>query len=196
MVLVMVVMALLFLVGRYTVYSSTQDRLRELVSANVDELEYIEPDEHWDAERGDVYFPWGEGTLEIDDDFLTSANGVYVSLYDGDSFLHGEDPIGLGPDALPLSDSQLRKTKYGRDEYYVFDMRVPIEGLESLWLRGVIDTDEDVPVLLRVSLYILIALPILAVLTIYGGYRLAKRALQPLHDISAQASSRSNSSAV
>lgn len=189
MLLVVIVMALLYMVGRYTVYTSTRDRLRELVDANLDELEYISPGEHWDVERGDVYFSWGSGTLEIDDDFLTYADGVYVSLYDGENFLYGEDPIGVEPSILPLADAQLRQTRYGRKEYYVYDVHVAVQNLDSLWLRGVIDADEDVPVLLRVSLYILIALPILAVLTIYGGYLLAKRALQPLNDITAQASS-------
>lgn len=189
MVLVIIVLALLFLVARNTVTTSTQNRLRALVGIDAESLQFIEPDDEWEAERGGIYYPWGGGLLEVDGDFLSYANGVYVSLYSGEEFLYGEDPIGVSPGLLPFADDELRKTEYGRQEFYVFDVCAATDGDEGLWLRGVIDTDEDVPVLLRVSLYILLVLPVLAVVTIYGGYQLAKRALNPLYDISSQANS-------
>lgn len=194
LILVGGVMVFLFLVGQSTVYNSTQDKLRELVESNAGELEYLNPDEELGDDEGDHFVEWMDGYLEIDDDFREYSGGVYISLYGDQELLYGENPIGAIPDVLPFRDGELRRVKYERKEYYVYDMQVHGERLEGLWLRGVVNRQEDVPVLLRVSRFMLLALPILAVLAIYGGYQLAKRALKPLDEISDQASSISSGS--
>ena len=183
------IMLFLFLVGRSTVHSSTRDKLRLLVENNLEELEYIEPDERPEYEEGDYFLEWKNGTLEIDDDFNKYSGGIFVSLYDGDRFLYGENPINADPSVFPPADGQVQTVKQGGDTYLVYDALVPDEELEGLWLRGIVNRQEDVPVLFRIGRFMLFVLPVLTLIAIYGGYQLARRALKPLSDISEQASS-------
>lgn len=183
------IMLFLFLVGRSTVHSSTRDKLCMLVEQNVEELEFIEPDEQPEYEEGDYFLEWKDGTLEIDDDFNKYSGGIFVSLYDGNRFLYGENPIDTDPAAFPPADRQVQTIKQGGDTYMMYDVLVPDEELEGLWLRGIVNRQEDVPVFLRIGRFMLFALPVLTLIAIYGGYQLARRALKPLSDISEQASS-------
>lgn len=183
------VMAFLFLVGRSTVHNSTRDRLFALVEANADELEYMEPWKERDEDEGDHYLPWKEGTLEIDDDFSVFSGGVSVALYSGQDLLFGRRPEGAEPDSLPPADRQLQTVKYKGVTYLVYDAELYDEELKGLWLRGMVNKQEDVSVLLRVSRFMLFALPVLTLIAVYGGYQLAKKALKPLSDISEQADS-------
>lgn len=194
LILVIGVMIFSYFVGHSTVQKNTKQKLRSLVEANIEELEYMYPGEDLGDDEGDYFIEWRGGFLEIDDDFRKNYNGVSIALYDGNDFLYGEDPIGAAPSAYPFDDSGIRSVKYGGDVYYLYDTEVHGERLDGLWLRGVISDQEDVPILLRVTRMMLLALPILALIAIYGGYLIAGRTLQPLSDISEQANSISSGS--
>ncbi|MEI3338577.1 MAG: hypothetical protein V8R80_00330 [Eubacterium sp.] len=96
-VLVGIVLILLFLIGKSVLKSNTKEQLQTLVEANALELEFLEDEDEMDLEEGDHYLPYKDGYLEIDDDFCGFLDGMYVSLYNGDTLLYGENPIGAGP---------------------------------------------------------------------------------------------------
>lgn len=183
------IMVFLFFAGQSVVRGSTRENLRTLVEDNLEELEYLGPDEQPDYEKGDHFLKWRNGTLEIDDDFKKYSAGVYISLYDENLFLYGENPIYANPSAYPPSDGQIQTIKQGRDTYLIYDAKTQNEELKGLWLRGIVNRQENVPLFLRVGSFMLFVLPFLALIAIYGGYQLARRALKPLSDISEQASS-------
>lgn len=188
LILVASVMILLIFVAQSVVQNNKSDDLKELVLANLEELEYLNPDDNFGDDVGDQFIEWQDGFIEIDDDFCDYMNGIYISLYGGGELLYGENPIDAYPDILPPEDRKLQKIQYSAKEYYVYDIKVNGERLEGLWLRGIVNTQEDVPALLHVSRLMILVLPILAAIAIFGGYLLSKRAINPLDDISEQAS--------
>lgn len=188
------IMLFLFLVGQSTVHSSTRDKLCALVESNLEELEFLDPDEEPEFEEGDYFLPWKNGTLEIDDDFNKYSGGISVSLYEGTRMIYGENPDYADPSALPPAYRQTQTLKHEGRTYLIYDAPVQEEGLEGLWLRGIVNKREDVPVFLRIGRFMLVALPILILIALYGGYQLARQALKPLSDLSEQASSISSGS--
>ena len=93
--LVLVSLFTLFIVVRLSdriLQKTIRDNLIETVENNVDEVEfYTDP-----AGRNDIdyYLLYGDGYLEIDDDFLNQVNQVYTALYDAD--LKGAAAIVIG----------------------------------------------------------------------------------------------------
>ena len=87
--LIVAALAILFSLSTQEVLSSVQSDLKEQVQGSVEELEEE------------------DGKLEVDSDFYTMENGVYLSVYsvDGD-FLYGRIPAGFGgqPDFEHKSD--------------------------------------------------------------------------------------------
>ena len=71
-----------------------------------------------------------------------------------------------------------------RDSYYVFDRELSEDGLEGLWLRGVVSERQGEVQMHTISRLSLIALPLLLLLAIGGGYLIARRMLRPIQRIS------------
>lgn len=126
-----------------------------------------------------------DGELEIDSDFYSVENGVYLSMYDSTGyFLYGKIPRGF--DKQPdFSDGEVRQIKdaAGESEWYVYDLFFrPGKDME-IYVRGVIsvtEAEESFRTILR-SAFIL--LPLLAAATAFVGYRFTKRTLRPVKDI-------------
>ncbi len=167
-----------------------KDNLIETVENNIDEVEYFSNiDEEDLLEDVDHFISYGNGFLEIDDDFLDSVNQVYTSLYDSNlSLYYGENPVAKGISSVSLKDSIIQTTKVGGVTYYVFDRALAQDGLEDLWLRGVVaetQGKEDMNSITRLSL---ILLPLLVLFAVIGGYLIAGRTLKPIKQISEAAS--------
>ncbi|MGN0244165.1 MAG: ATP-binding protein [Lachnospiraceae bacterium] len=186
-VLIMLVFGAFIMIGRNTVKTDTKEKLRTLVQANAEELEYLNVGEERDDDEGDHFVAYRDHYLEIDDDFCDYMDGVSVSLYYQDRFLYGENPIHAFPDEIPFQNEQLQTVKYEQENYYVYDLLVEGEGLEELWLRGVVSKKQNVPALYHAIWLMLLALPLLALIAITGGYHIVRRSLQPLDDICEQA---------
>mgnify|MGYP000140411665 FL=1 len=62
------------------------------------------------------------GELQLDSDFYSVTQDVYLSLYDEDMyFLYGRIPYGF--DSQPdFADGQVRSITEGNTEWYVYDM--------------------------------------------------------------------------
>ena len=163
--LIVAALAILFSLSTQEVLSSVQSDLKEQVQGSVEELEEE------------------DGKLEVDSDFYTMENGVYLSVYsvDGD-FLYGRIPAGFGgqPD---FEHDILRTVREGQETFYVFDMEQRIQGYGSVYIRGITSVtraENSFTVTLR---FALILLPGLAVVMILLSYFFVRRALLPVRRI-------------
>ena len=174
-------------VSNRILHKTIQDTLIETVENNVDEIEFfISASPSNDT---DYYLPYGDGYLEIDDDFLDEVNDVYTSLYRSDgSFLYGENPISKYTPDLEFQDAGIQQLKVNGTLYYIYDRLLSGEELDGLWLRGIVSEeqgDAQMSAIVRASL---ILLPAFVILSSTGGYLLAKKSLRPIQQISETAS--------
>ena len=180
---------IVFFVDNQVWQKTIRDNLIETVENNVDEVEFYTDLDGFDLYHETDYFcEYQNGYLEIDDDFLDQVNEVYTSLCHADmALLYGENPVAKETAGLDFVDSQVQQVMVQGILYYVFDRKLDSEGLEGLWLRGIVSEKQGrahMSVLIRVSLLLL---PFLVLVSAIGGYLLARRMLRPIQAISASA---------
>ncbi len=193
-----VMVALTFLVilsvGRTVVQRIVKDNLIELVEDNVGEVEYHASvnDAEEDSDRNH-YIPYQNEVLEIDNDFLDEVNGITAALYTKEGeLLYGENPAAALPSAVELEDGNFHSVSVRGAEYFVFDRQLTGDGLEGLWLRGVVSKHQEDDKLSAVASLSLVGMPLLLFFAIAGGYIIAGRALRPIKQITAAATEIGN----
>ncbi|MCD7805787.1 MAG: ATP-binding protein [Lachnospiraceae bacterium] len=188
-VVLILVVALTYLVilsvSGQIIQKTIRDNLIQTVESNVDEVEYYSfADMAGLTSDVDYYVRYGDGYIEIDDDFLDQVNGVYTSLCSSDGdLIYGENPIILETAGLEFTDSQVQRITVNGTLYYVFDRKPETEGLQELWLRGVVSEHQGDAEMTDISRYSLILLPSLVIFAIIGGYLIAGRMLRPLRQM-------------
>ena len=185
MVLVVVVtFGAIFLVSNSLTQKNIKNNLMEIVKSNVDEIAFSREKNAVGELHGDQYIKYGDGYLEIDEDFLDRINGIYSSLYqDNGNLLYGENPAAGADMEVSFLDGVVQKITWNGTDYYVYDHLLSGYGVQGLWLRGVVPQEDgawELHWLVRLSL---IALPALLVLAVIGGYFIAGRALRPVQKI-------------
>lgn len=175
-----------FSVSSRIIQKTIRDNLIETVEQNVDEIEFYKSIEEMDL-SGDVdhFLEYGNGYLEVDDDFLDAVNDVYTSLYRADgAFLYGENPIADETEAYSFVDSQVQQITIDKTIYYLFDRKLTADGLEGLWLRGVVSEEQGAAQISDIMRLSLILMPALVIAASIGGYLIAGRMLRPIQKIS------------
>lgn len=173
-------------VSRGILQKTIRDSLITAVENNVDEVEYYSS-LYSDAAANDIdyYVRYGDGYIEIDDDFLDTVNDVYTSLCQADgTLIYGENPIALDTEELDFQDSVVQRVRVDGTLYYVFDRQLTLDGLEGLWLRGVVSEEQGETELSAISRTSLILQPILVLIAVIGGWLIAGRVLAPIRQIS------------
>lgn len=158
-------LGILFSLSSREILTSTQAVLEQQVSRSVDDIDIK------------------DGTYEIDRDFYSVEDGVYLSVYDQDGyFLYGKIPYGF--DAAPeFSDGETRRVPEGGKDWYVCDLLCQLDEGTQVYIRGitsVTDAEESFRITLR---FALILLPLLAVIMVVIGYRFTRRALLPVREM-------------
>lgn len=172
---------LLFVISSSVLHRDVKDELVQIVKANSQEIEYFTNEQYSEQEFGDQYVIYKDGYLEIDDDFLNESQGVYTALYDADgNLLYGQIVSG----APFIYNEKVGSFKSQNEKYYVYCLELQGDGLEGLMLQGVVNENANKTALTRISNLYLLVLPFLALITIVGGYLLAKKSLQPVNEIS------------
>lgn len=192
LVIVGLTLGSVILISGSVIKKETFEALREVVEENADEIEFLTEYNKLDMDDDyDLYISYKNGYLEIDDDFIRSVNGIVCSLYDesGD-ILYGENILYKTDDASSFIDGDVRteKDKNGNKHYY-FDKKIVLKNEEILWLRGSVDADygaSKINSIINLSLWII---PALVLISLFGGYLVAKRALKPIEKISESAES-------
>lgn len=169
--------------GNQILQKTTRDNLIETVEHNVDEIEFFaELDLTNDV---DQLIQYKDGYLEIDDDFLDHVNEVYTALYLGENtLLYGENPIPKETAGLLFADTRIQKIKVGGTVYYVFDRQLTQNGLEGLWLRGVVSELQGKGQATDMARISLILLPAVLLLAVIGGYWISGKMLSPIKRLS------------
>ena len=163
---VCIVLSLLFSISSHEILSNVERNLEEQVAGTYEDIEYQ------------------DGRLEFDSDIMDLENGVYLSVYEENSteLIYGKIPYGFSYD-LPFEDGNLRTVAAGDQQYYVLDMKIPVENYHSVIVRGIAsitDAEQDFRLTLSIAL---ILLPLLIFLTAVCGYFLSLRALRPVSRI-------------
>ena len=125
-----------------------------------------------------------DGKLKKDGDFTIYRNGMYcvVLSQDGEA-LDGSLPYDELSE-MEIDGSGIRSVTVGGDGYLVYDFQLQGKGRESVWLRGVTLENSgglSTAALIRAAC---IALPLLLVFAVAGGYLIASRSLRPIREIS------------
>lgn len=187
LIIVLFISAMTFAIASSVLNESIRERLYNIVSANVDEIEYLNSLRGTEAEAGDQFIEYGDGWLEIDDDFCDVYEGISTALYDSEgNLLYGNMPIKLSSFAAE-DFAKIGKVEYKGETFYVFDKALTAAGMEGLWLRGVVSQNEGINVLyntVRLSFWLL---PALALLAILGGYVITRRSFLPIQQIARDA---------
>lgn len=187
LIIVLFISAMTFAIASSVLNENIRERLYDVVSANVDEIEYLNSLRGTEAEAGDQFIEYGNGWLEIDDDFCDVYEGISTALYDSEgNLLYGNMPIKLSSFAAE-DFAKIGKVEYKGETFYVFDKALTATGMEGLWLRGVVSQNEGINVLyntVRLSFWLL---PALALLAILGGYVITRRSFLPIQQIARDA---------
>ncbi|MCD7777233.1 MAG: HAMP domain-containing histidine kinase [Clostridiales bacterium] len=173
-------------VSRQVIQKTIKDSLIITVTRNIDEVEYYYDIDFSDLSNDvDYYLEYNGGYMEIDDDFLKEVNQVYTSLCRSDgTLIYGENPIISDTSSIEFSDDSLRQITLNSTLYYIYDKKLDIEGLDDLWLRGVVSEAQGEVQLSSIAFTSLIILPVFVLLAIIGGYITAARTLYPIYQIS------------
>ena len=179
-----------FAASRQVIQKAIRDNLVETVSRNVVEVEYhAQIDETALEDQTKHFVRYEGGFLELDDAFLDEVNQVYSALYlDDGTLLYGENPIARDTASLAFADNQVQNITVAGVRYYVYDAKPAQEGMEQLWLRGVVSEVQGVAQMSDISRLSLVLLPLVVMVAIVGGYLIARRMLRPIQKLSESAS--------
>lgn len=158
-------LGILFSLSGKEILTSAQMHLRERVQESADEIELE------------------DGEFEIDSDFYSLDNNVYLALYDtGGDFLYGKVPPGL-EQAPQFEDGKIQTVKSGTEQWYVYDVQYEMENGQEFYIRGVVSVTETQKEFLIAVRFAVILLPLTVILTVLIGYRLIRRTLLPVRQM-------------
>lgn len=183
---VFVTYSIILFISNQVFQKTIKDNLIETVENNVDEIEFYPGIEDINFSRdADYFMKFGNGYLEIDDDFLDQVNQVYTALYDGDmTLIYGENPISRETSEAAFMDSRIQKMQIRGTVYYIFDRKLEAKGLEGLWLRGTVSERQGADQVLNITRLSRILLPALVLAASIGGYMITGKMLRPIQKIS------------
>ena len=119
-------------------------------------------------------------------DFDDFDDGIYFVKYNNAGIeMAGMSPRGFDL-TLNLVENTVRTYEKNGGKYYYFDKK--IDTPEGEWIRGIIPVSKLTNEVNRMLLIILISSPLLLLIIIYGGYKIIKKALNPVSKISNTAS--------
>lgn len=155
------------------------------VEDNFDEIEYYDSLKGViDDNDSDHYFAYKNGYVEIDDDFIGVMNGIYTVIYDENGkTIYGTDPTGGKTDSEAFADKGLKTVRVDGKRYYIYDRRLTNKGVENMWIRGIVSHEKADAPISDVARRSMIALVVLVILGIGGGYIIAMKSLKPIKDI-------------
>jgi signal transduction histidine kinase len=176
MMLLLSAMVLVFIlvINGSAITDDPEGRLIKVVDKNVHNVEF---------ERG--VMEW--------DSLSAYDHGVYCSYYDASgAFLYGAAPAESFP-TLPLTTGPVRQESLGEQPYYVYDCYMDM-AVGGLWVRGCISQADSSGVMNTILTLTAILLPSLLLLTVAGGWLIARGAFRPMEKIMAAAEAISDGS--
>lgn len=188
-IVVSITSVMILFVSDQILQKTIKDSLIDTVENNFDEVEFYPTVASADPNDTDYFVKYIDGFLEIDDDYLNEVNNVYSALYNSDgTMIYGENPIAGEIDDVEFVNSVVQSKKIDGTLYYIFDRSLSENGLDGLWLRGVVSENQGSVPMDKITRITIVFLPALMLLSIIGGYLLARRMMRPVKNISDTAS--------
>lgn len=125
------------------------------------------------------------GKLNIDDNIEYYSNGTHIVIYKD----NGMQLSGLEMDdfktKVGFNADTVREIEQDSDNFYVYDRLIENKKVGKIWVRGMTYADLDVisPAIYRLSYIFILALPLLLIMALLGGWVITKRAFAPLKEI-------------
>ena len=163
--------------------STIRDYLIGMVEENVNKIEYTEKK---GSAGANMFIPFEDGFLEIDDDFLDVVNDVRAALYTGDgTMLYGENPLAQQTEKIAFSNTRTYEMTVDDIKYVVYDRKLATKLPKGgdLWVRGIVSETESTAQLAEITRISLVLLPVLIALAVLLSFLLVGRMLRPLHEI-------------
>ncbi len=133
-----------------------------------------------------------DGQLVLDDSFQFYKSGVTTLVYSSSgSLLAGQIPLSFdtsGPESASFQNGEIRTAESNGDIYLILDFWVPFSWNDGVWLRGLIETPEQLKAASGMLIAVIIAIPAFLTLAVLGGYLIVRKAFRPLDKITAAAS--------
>jgi len=130
-----------------------------------------------------------EMTVEMVSDpneFDEFDDGIYFVKYNNKGIeMGGMSPRGFDL-TLKYKENTVRTYEKNGEKYYYFDKK--IDNSEGEWVRGIVPVNQLSDEVSKLLIIILILSPLLLLIIVYGGYRIVKKALNPVAKISDTAS--------
>lgn len=171
--LAVVTLLIMLVVGQQLVRASSESKLIAAV----------------DSEMNEVHVAVGQVN---NDNVMTFDDGVYLLYCDTDGdLLAGTLPVGFETE-LPFQSEAVRTSESGGVTWYLYDAQRAVKRGNPIWIRGVMSSESaetSFSLLVNVAL---IALPLLVILAVLGGYLITGRALRPIKRIAQTARQISN----
>ena len=121
--------------------------------------------------------------------------GVYCAFYDeSGKLLRGVTVDGLKPSDIPFDEYEVQTVTIDGDEFYVYDAQLETFDGQPVWIRGIVPENDDSGTAHTVMVMTLTLLPLMLVISIIGGWIIAKRAFDPVEKITQTANSISDGS--
>lgn len=128
-----------------------------------------------------------EDSLQLSEDFQFYKNGVYTLIYnDHKALLAGQIPVAFTAEE-PFQNGLTRQVKTDSGLYYVLDFWLPTSWERGLWIRGLMEAPETSKTSSPLLWMAAVSVPPFLLLAAAGGYWIARRAFQPLENITATA---------
>lgn len=187
--LLLVMVTLTVLIFRTISISVLQKTIRSyLVSAtdeNANKISYAVSREEADkVDPGSILIAHDDAYLAIDDDFMDIINDVTCSLYtQAGEMLYGENPLARQMEGAAFDVSRIYQMASEGTTYYVYDRKLIVEGVEDLWIRGMVPLTESVRQMSDITRILIFILPFLFVLALTAGFFLTGRMLKPIRSM-------------
>ena len=123
--------------------------------------------------------------IAADENLIYYMDGTSVIVCDASGeVLLGELPDGFENTPV-LQEGPIRSVRFGRDEFYVYDKRLPENGEEKIWIRGIAFANlrEISPTLYSMSRMFISLIPVLIAAAVLAGWYMTRRAFAPLGEI-------------
>lgn len=175
MVFILAAMVLVFVlvINSAAITDDPAERLVKTVIRNADDVEF-------DNGR----FDW--------EDLDPYRRGVYCSFYsaDGELLLAAEEP-GMATLSLPFEKNIIRTVSIGGQDYFCYDSYVDMD-ITGIWIRGLVSSSDRSGLMHTIIVLTCTLLPALMVLTLGGGWLIARDAFRPMEKILSAADSISD----
>ncbi len=189
-IVLVVIVVLTFRIFWFVSASILQKTIREYlyssVEENCDKIRFLSSRENADPyDLDDFYIRYGEGWMEVDDDFLDTINDVHSALYTTDgAMLYGKNPIARDIGLQQFKDSRIYEYKTSSNQrYYVYDRKLNSENMEGLWIRGIVSLSSEEKQLNDIFRSAMIYIPILLAAGVIVSYVTVRGAMAPIRRI-------------